>query len=103
MLRSLTADVGTGGDEEKSGGGGDGEGSDGREGSDGGGGVGEAAGVALLGRGLCDDFGAGLKKLVMLPFLDMSNPGQHIPVVFRAMCGCWLGGIPVSWRLDASS
>ena len=74
-LRSLTVDEGTGGGEEKraAGNGGD-DGGDGVELEDE---VGEDAGPKAVRGGLCDGFGAGLKKLVMLPFLDMPGSTRH--------------------------
>lgn len=74
VLRSRTVDVGAGGDEDKM---------VGSAGDDGGGGVLEAPVLDVLGCcGLCDEFGAGLKKLVMFPFLVISNLSWHIILSF---------------------
>jgi hypothetical protein len=91
VLRSRTVDVGTGGDEEKMAGSGAG-------GDDGGGGVREASVLDVLGRcGLCDEFGAGLKKLVMFPFLLISDLGSRLayysPLSWLMKCG-----VSLPWR-----
>ncbi len=77
-LRSLTAvDEGTGGDEEKrAAGNGVGDGGGGVELADDE--VGEEAALNAGRGGLCDGFGAGLKKLVMLAFFDMLGCPRHI-------------------------
>jgi hypothetical protein len=85
-LRSRTVDVGTGGDEEKMAGSAGGD--------DGGGGVREASLLDVLGCcGLCDEFGAGLKKLVMCPFLLISDLGSRLayysPLSWLMKCVCF--------------
>lgn len=84
VSRFLTADVGAGGDEQKRSGDGAGAGAgeaDGEGDGDGGGGVGDASTSGMLGWELCDVLGAGLKKLVMAPFLGMSGFSRHYHLI----------------------